>query len=483
MSENISRRDFLRRSKGAVAGVAAAGVLGGSKQISQGAESYRGTPSQDPTYHGAQTGPPMRPATFVIQKKAELPEPKGLRAVVVGGGWGGLTMAKHLKLQSPETDVVLVETHSVFISCPISNLWLAGLVDQGFITHSFLDAAKNNDYTFLNATVIDADREKRRIYTDKGYIDYDYLVLAPGIDYDYDAIGVHDPGQQQALMAHYPAAFKPGSEHLTLKAKVDNFEGGLFALTVPSGNYRCLPAPYERACMIASVFKKNKIKGKVLLLDHNPTIKIKREGFEAAFHELYKDYLEYYPSVSIVGVDVEKKTIIGEFDDYTFDDAAIYPRIRGAKLIETLGLVNKYSPQKEAWIDQYHSNVVGDEHVYVIGDSRPTGFSKSGSTAQEEAKFVARVIAGRMKGQELKWETPYTSCFSMVNSDPMEAIYLGFKYLPPQAGITPMAMERVVAFWTHTGAAFAWRDRKMERSEAMGEAMLEWARVHYNEMF
>ena len=46
-----------------------------------------------------------------------------------------------------------------------------------------------------------------------------------------------------------------------------------------------------------------------------------------------------------------------------------------------------------------------------------------------------------------------------------------------------MAMERVVAFWTHTGAAFAWRDRKMERSEAMGEAMLEWARVHYNEMF
>ncbi|MDE0206798.1 MAG: FAD-dependent oxidoreductase, partial [Candidatus Tectomicrobia bacterium] len=110
----------------------------------------------------------MRPAAFVINKKAELPEPKGPRAIVVGGGWGGLTMAKHLKLQSPEMDVVLVETHSVFISCPISNLWLAGLVDQGFITHSFIDAATNNNYIFFNATVMDADREKRRVYTDKG---------------------------------------------------------------------------------------------------------------------------------------------------------------------------------------------------------------------------------------------------------------------------------------------------------------------------
>ena len=80
MRENISRRDFLRRSKGAVAGVAAAGVLGGSSQVSLGAESYRGTPSQDPTYHGAQKGPAMRPAAFVINKKADLPEPKGPRA-------------------------------------------------------------------------------------------------------------------------------------------------------------------------------------------------------------------------------------------------------------------------------------------------------------------------------------------------------------------------------------------------------------------
>jgi NADPH-dependent 2,4-dienoyl-CoA reductase/sulfur reductase-like enzyme len=432
---------------------------------------------------GASAGTARAAPTVLVAKKAGLRDADGLRAVVVGGGWGGLTIAKHLKVNSPEMDVVLVESQAVFLSCPISNLWLAGLVDTDFITYSFLDAAKNNNYTYFNATVIDVDRDKRKVYTEKGYIDYDYLVLSPGIDYDYGAIGVHDPAEQLALMTHFPAAFKAGSEHLTLKRKVDSFEGGVFLLTVPSGNYRCLPAPYERACMLASVFKRKKIKGKVILLDFNFDIKIKKEGFHAAFDELYKDYIEYYPSITIVGVDVERKTVIDEFDEYPFDDAAIYPRIRASKLIETLGLVNKASPQKEAWIDQYRNNVVDDLRVYVIGDSRPTGYSKSGSTAQAEARYVAKVIAARAKGEEVPWESPYTSCYSMINAEPMEAIYFGSEYLPPQADITPMSMERTIASWIDTGAAFAWRDRNMNRSEEMGEAMIAWARSHYDEMF
>jgi NADPH-dependent 2,4-dienoyl-CoA reductase/sulfur reductase-like enzyme len=463
MQKKISRRGFLKRSAGVVAGATAPGMIAGSGGTAQAAKAAT--------------------ATILIENKAELPAVKGLRAVVVGGGWGGLTIAKHLKMRSPEMDVVLVEKRAIFMSCPISNLWLAGLVDFEFITRSFLDAAKNNNYTFFNATVIDVDRDKRKVYTEKGYIDYDYLVLAPGIDYDYGAIGVHDPAEQLALMTHYPAAFKSGSEHLTLKRKVDNFDGGLFLLTVPSGNYRCLPAPYERACMLASVFKRKKIKGKVILLDFNFDIKIKKEGFRAAFDELYKDYIEYYPSITIVGVDIEKKTVIDEFDDYTFDEAAIYPRIRASKLIETLGLVNKASPQKEARMDQYRNNVVDDLRVYVIGDSRSTAYSKSGSTAQAEARYVAKVITARAKGEEVEWESPYTSCFSMVNADPMEAIYFGSQYLPPQADITAMSMERTIASWTDTGAAFAWRDRNMIRSEEMGQEMLGWAITHYSEMF
>ncbi len=131
----------------------------------------------------------------------------------------------------------------------------------------------------------------------------------------------------------------------------------------------------------------------------------------------------------------------------------------------------------------YRNNVRNDDRVYVIGDSRSTGYSKSGSTAQAEARFVAKVIVARTKGQEIEWESPYTSCYSMVSSDPMEAIYFGSEYLPPQADITAMSMDKTMASWTDTGAAFAWRDRNMNRSEEMGELMLQWATTHYDEMF
>jgi sulfide dehydrogenase [flavocytochrome c] flavoprotein subunit len=462
VANKISRRNFLKTSTGAAVGAAAAGLVTGSAGSAKAA------------------GP-----TLVFGLEADIPPvDKGtLRTIVVGGGWGGLTMAKHLKLHAPDMDVVLIEKRAVFFSCPVSNLWLADLVTYDFLTHSFVDAARNNKYTFFNATVVDVDREKRRLYTEQGYVDYDYLVLSPGIDYDYDDIGVHVPEEQYLLAQTYPAAFKPGSEHITLKRKVDEFERGLFALTVPSGNYRCLPAPYERACMIASVFKRKKIPAKVLLLDDSHDIKIKGEGFHAAFDELYKDYIEYYTSVDIAQVSVEKKTIIGMFDDFQFDDAAIYPRIRGARLIETLGLVSETSPQKEARINQYRNNYVYDKRVYIIGDSRSTGYSKSGSTAQAEARFVAKVIVERTKGNEIEWESPYTSCYSMVNAEPAEAIYFGSEYLPPQADITAAAMELTIRMWLDSGAAFAWRDRNMNRSAEMGGLMIDWATSHYQEMF
>ncbi len=472
MRKNLSRRKFLMGTAGATAGVALAGLKGKGLLA-----------DVDPNTGLMRGSIPVRKPTIIIDNKAELPPKRGLRAVVVGGGWGGLTIAKHLKLRVPEMEVVVIERRSMFMSCPISNLWLADVVDFDFITHSFVDAARNNNYLFFQATVLDVDREKRIVYTERGHMEYDYLVLSPGIDYDYGAIGVHDPDEEHALMKRYPAAFKPGSEHITLKQKIDSFERGLFVLTVPSGNYRCLPAPYERACMIASVFKRKKIPAKVLLLDHNHDIKIKGQGFHAAFNELYKDYIEYVPSVSLVKVDLDRPSVSDEFDEYQFDDAAIYPRIRAARLIEHLGLLQDSSPQKEARIDMHRNHIHEDKRVYVIGDSRSTGYSKSGSTAQAEARYVAKVIAGRIEGVEIPWESPDTTCYSMVGAEPMEAIFFGSKYLPPQSAGTAMDNERFRDYWIDTGAAFAWRDRNMNRSQEMGHEMIGWALTHYAEMF
>jgi sulfide dehydrogenase [flavocytochrome c] flavoprotein chain len=446
MSDCINRRDFLK--------IGSAAVVGGATVLTGHAAAAT----------AAETAAPMG-------VKAVLPKAKGPRLLVVGGGTSGLTIAKYAKKEYPKFDVVLVEKRDMYSSCFSSNLWYAGLINLEFLAdHSFLDAARNNHYTYFNATATGLDRAGRKLVTSEGEIDYDFLVLAPGISYDYGRIGVSDADTITALRTVYPPGFISPTEHVTIRRKVQEFEGGVFVQCVPSGNYRCLPAPYERACMIASHFKKNKIKGKVLVLDANPDITIKKDGFHAAFNELYKDIIEYKPSSAVTGVDLEKKSLKTEFDSYHFDDAAIYPGVRASTLIEHLGLMNPKSPQKEANIDVLKYNVIGDDHVFVAGDSRPHPYSKSANTASSEGKYVAKVLAARAQGKEISWYSPRTVCYSMVNASPMEGISVDAGYILNAAG--------------NDIAGFS-PDTKMfeKRDDAKGKSTLEWARGLYRDMF
>ncbi len=416
---------------------------------------------------------PAKSAAVASAIKAGLPRAKGPRLVVVGGGTSGLTIAKYAKKAYPKFDVVLVEKRDMYSSCFSSNLWYAGLINLEFLAdHSFLDAATNNNYIYFNATVTGLDRSSRKLVTNKGEIDYDYLVVAPGIDYDFEKIGVKDPETALALHQTYPGGFTQSTEHVSIRRKVREFEGGLFLQSVPSGNYRCLPAPYERACMIASVIKKNKLKGKVLILDANPEITIKAPGFHAAFDELYKGIIEYRPSTAITGVEVGGKQVHTDFDSIKFDDAAIYANVRGAILIEQLGLMapSSHSNQKEAYIDTRFNNYIGDERVYVTGDSRNQPYSKSANTSNTEGHNVAKVLAARVQGKEVPWVAPETICYSMVNADPMEAISVdaGYDYDPAKDLITGFSKATKVY---------------NDRSTARGVATLEWARGIYRDLF
>ncbi len=359
-----------------------------------------------------------------------LPAAKGPRAVIVGGGWAGLTLAKHLRSGKPEFDVVLVERSRIFHSFPLSNLWLANEVSLSFLSHSYIDAARNHDYVYVNTTALDADRERRRLYTSHGYVDYDYLILAPGIDYDYERTGLEDPEAIREVSYRYPGGFVSMSEIVAIKRKIWDFSGGVFALTVPNDNYRCMAAPYERACMAASIFKKRGVKAKVLLLDMNNAITVKRNGFTRAFEELFPDYIDYQSSSEIASIDPFNRVIATDFDEYPFDDAIIYPKIRASRLIENLGLMNPDAPQKTATIDTFKYHLPDNDRVYVIGDARSQAFSKSGNTAKTEALYIARLIAAHATGREIPWEGPQTMCFSAVRLEPLEAMSLiaNYKY-------------------------------------------------------
>ncbi|XPV70472.1 MAG: NAD(P)/FAD-dependent oxidoreductase [Halarcobacter sp.] len=416
----------------------------------------------------------MAKSNGILDSKAPLPK-NGTkqRVVVVGGGWSGLSVAKRLKKYIPDLDVVLIEQRAHFVSCPISNLWLVDAVDLEFLTHSYLDAARNNGYTFFNATVYNVDKKAKMVYTNDGIVDYDYLVLAPGIDYDYEAWTKGDTQLEYELRTNYPAGFMLHSEHQTIKEKIENFESGNFILTVPGGNYRCLPAPYERACLIANYFKENEIDGKVVLLDENPDITIKKKGFHSAFDELYKDYIVYVPNAKIESFDLKNKKIETEFDEYEFADASFYPRIRANKLIEVIGVSKDAINKAEANIDPFTYQVKDEPYIFCSGDVRPMGFSKSGNTSNSEGHVVARVIANRILGKKDEWTSPHTTCYSAVAVMPkISAISVNADYA-----------------WSTKNKSFGFNNAStMENWHGKsgtntGKGLIEWANGMYRDMF
>ena len=448
-NSKISRRHFLQASGAGLAG----GVIGVSSSAARAATDDK---LANP------------PAINSLLRRAPLPAASGARVVIVGGGWSGLTLAKYLKRFNPAFDVLLIDRQSSFVSFPVSNAWLADQVDLDFLSHSFFDAANNNGYYFMQATVLGFDRDNRQVFTEKGYVDYDYLVLAPGIEYDYARIGVEDIEAQNLLFHRYPGGFVTSSELLTIKRKIHRFRGGTFVLTVPSGDYRCSAAPYERACMMAAVFKQRRIRAKILLLDMNSEIAIKKEGFSRAFEQLYGDYIEYLSNSFISNVDIDNRIIETEFDEFEFDDAIIYPPVRASRLIEEAGIQDPHDPQKAAHTDPFRYHLFDDERVYVTGDSRSQPFSKGGHTAHSEAQYVAEVIAAHALGKEVVWRSPQTMCFSAVDIEPLRAMSVITYYKFNQSsGLFAFDRTHLIDKWDIQG----------------GQASLAWAEGMFRDMF
>ena len=450
---SINRRNLLKL--GAVSVAAAATLAGCNKEPK---------PAKEISAKGLSAG---------VGSKAPLHDAKGPRVVVVGGGWSGLSVAKNTKKFAPNADVILVEQRSEFVSCPLSNLWIVDELELETLIHDYIQAARENNYTYFNATVVGVDKTNKTIQTSNGDIDYDYLVLAPGIDYDYSLWTKGDIAFENRLRTEYPAGFIPGSEHITLRNKVLDFEEGNFILTVPAGNYRCLPAPYERACMIADYFIKEEIKGKVILLDENESFTIKAEGFSSVFKELYADYIEYVPNAVIESIDLDKKIVKTEFDDYEFADAAFYPHVRGAKLLEIAGVAKDSSFNKlEGNIDQFNYSVIGEDNIFVSGDARPMGFSKSGNTSNSEGRYVAKVIAGRINNKKVEWESPLTICYSVVSTNPQRAINVKANYI----------WDKEIGGFNFTNATSneEWRGKSGVNT---AKGLHEWAAGMYRNMF
>lgn len=346
------------------------------------------------------------------------PTAKVGRVVVVGGGFGGATAARYVKLWGgAAVDVTLVERHEGFISCPMSNLVIGGLCDLGQISHAYT-GLEAQGVKRQRGEVVAIDPAGRTIrLADRSVLAWDRLILAPGIDFLLDEV----PGLAAALEnGRAVHAWKAGAQTLALRRQLEALpDGGVVLMSIPKSPYRCPPGPYERACLIASYLRRAKPRAKLLVLDANPEVQSKKALFERAFTQHHAGVLEYRPNAELkeVAGDVARF----EFEDVKADVLNLIPPQRAGELARDFANVNG----RWVGVDWLTMQAQAAPGVHVVGDAilSASGMPKSGHLANQQAKLAAAAVLQLMQGEAVNpAPVVMNTCYSFVT--PGEAMHV-----------------------------------------------------------
>jgi len=341
------------------------------------------------------------------------------KVVVIGGGYGGATAAKYLRMFSEGTvDVTLVEPNAAFVSCPISNLVLGGYKTIADITTPYDNLQSRHGVKVVKdmVTAIDADKKVVKL-AGGGELAFDRVIVSPGVDFMWESLPGMATAAAKDKVLH---AWKAGPQTVALRKQLEAMpDGGVYVLSIPLAPYRCPPGPYERACMVASYFKAHKPKSKVIILDANDDVISKGPLFKKAWNEHYKGILEYRGKSKVVDVDAATNTAKLEFgDDVKAAVLNVVPDMRAGDIAVKTGLATANKRWCEVdWLT-FESKAV--KNVHVLGDSLQIAplMPKSGHMANQHAKTCAAAVVSLLQGKAAPALPIYANtCYSFVTNE------------------------------------------------------------------
>jgi NADPH-dependent 2,4-dienoyl-CoA reductase/sulfur reductase-like enzyme len=358
------------------------------------------------------------------------------RVVVIGGGAGGASLARALKLGAPALNVTLVEPNRIYSSSFFSNLYLGGFRSFASLNHNY-DGLRRLGVRVIHQRAVAVNTSRKTVRTSGGQtLSYDKLVVSPGIEVKYESVPGYSRAASDGRAPHAYTTYGPGKQHLRrLLEQMPN--GGTVAMVMPNNPYRCPPGPYERACMIAHFLKTRKPKSRLVILDPKKAFS-KQPVFIEAFNRYYKDVIELNLSndiddFSVTRFDARAREITTKSGKKVkFDVANVIPQQSAGQIALTAGLA------KGDWCpinpENFSSALVKD--VYVLGDATIAAeMPKSAFSANSQAKVAANDILAEMAKGERFPPRFRNTCWSLLAPD--DNVKIGANYTPKGGKLEP----------------------------------------------
>lgn len=338
------------------------------------------------------------------------------KVVVVGGGIGGATAAKYIRMMDSSIEVTVIEANKEYFTCFMSNEVLGGVRSIDSIRFDYTGLGKHG-VKVVHDWVTGIDAAKQTVSTKGGQtFSYDRCIVSPGVDFKWDAIEGYDAEVAEKI----PHAWKAGSQTVTLRKQLEAMnDGGTVIVAPPPNPFRCPPGPYERVSQIASYLKANKPKSKIIVLD--PKDKFSKQGL---FTDGWKRHYGYGTDNSMISwvngaaggaveaVDAANMTVSAAVEDIKGDVINIIPAQKAGKIAFAAGLTDDkgWCPvEGKTFESTVHKN------IHVIGDSAiASPLPKSGYAANSEAKVCAAAVVALLNGGEAPQPSYVNTCYSVI---------------------------------------------------------------------
>lgn len=338
------------------------------------------------------------------------------RVVVVGGGVGGATAAKYLRIFDPAVEITLIEPNTDYTCCFMSNEVLAGARTLESLRFGY-GGLKKRGINVVQAAAMTIDAAARAVTGEGGRrFEFDRCIVSPGIDMMFGSIA----GYSEAAAETMPHAWKAGPQTLLLRRQLEAMkDGGVVVIAAPAEPFRCPPGPYERAGQIAHYLKQHKPKSKILILDAKDTF-AKQALFTAAWKALYGDMIEWVPfsmEGKVTRVDpATMRVFAGELETaHKCDVANIIPAQQAGKIAAASGLADD-----KGWCPVNHATFEStlQKGIHLIGDACIAApMPKSAYSANSQAKVCAAAVAAALAGVEAPPPAYTNTCYSLVGPD------------------------------------------------------------------
>ncbi len=334
------------------------------------------------------------------------------KILIVGGGTAGISVAHRLMRAIGNVGIAIIEPSTKHYYQPLWTLVGAGVFPK--------EESERDEYLlipsgvkWIKERVVDVKPESNIVKLDSGReIGYDYLVMAPGLQIDWDKVkGLTDALGKDGVCSNYSYSLVGKTWEF-----ISNFSGGTALFTQPNTPVKCGGAPQKIAYLAEDHFNISGIRDRVKMIfaSANPGI-FSVPKYAATLNKVIeRKRINTMFRHDLIAVDGEAKRATfkhldsGETVDIDYDLLHVTPPMSAPDFIKQSALADS-----AGWVDVSKATLQHNRftNVFSLGDCSNLPTSKTGAAIRKQSPVLVANLISLMRGEPLtKSYDGYSSC-------------------------------------------------------------------------